>query len=73
MLSKYLKDNALEDMKVKLSKMKSESKIIYDKYYDDRVKTTSIHDPKIINHYFNLKGDIHFLETTIKRVESESA
>ena len=29
MLSKYLKDNALEDMKVELSKMKSEPIFIY--------------------------------------------
>jgi hypothetical protein len=73
MISKYLKDNALEDMKVELSKMKSECKIIHDKYYDDKVKSASFHDPKVMKHYHNLNFDIHFFETTIKRVESESA
>ncbi|MDA9744131.1 hypothetical protein N9U90_05775 [Candidatus Pelagibacter sp.] len=31
MFAKYLKDNALENMKVELSKMKSEHKSIHDK------------------------------------------
>ena len=73
MFKKFLKENAIQNMKTELTKMKSAIKIIHDKYYDDEKKTIVIFDPKIVLNLSDKQRDAHILEQVIKLSESESA
>ena len=77
MLSKYLKDNALEDMKVELSKMKSELQKKEDKNNEIYRSEYFMSDMVIVNEALenthDLERDILMFERFIELSESVSA
>lgn len=77
MLSKYLKENALEDMKVELSKMKSELQKKEDKNNEIYRSEYFMSDMVIVNEALenthDLERDILMFKRFIELSESESA
>ena len=77
MLSKYLKDNALEDMKVELSKMKSELQKKEDKNNEIYRSEYFMSDMVIVNEALenthDLEKDVLIFERFIEILDRESA
>jgi len=77
MFSKYFKENGLEDMKVELSKMKSELERIENKNHEIYASEHIFSDSVLVNEALedcsDLTRDVLMFERVIELSESESA